>query len=145
MVSHHHEGFWLDVSTLRNFFDINLQLASRAAPLSIEEIHKGIVSRGASSAAPPCALFALHKLSANNARRGVAFRGWGAGAADVQLSLAAHVPATLRVPMGNSSHPRGCALSPSPALPIYQTGTWPSPWSGHVIQRMFCLVGVMPV
>ena len=46
MVSHHHEGFWLDVSTLRNFYDVNLQLASREAPLSVEEIHKGIVSRG---------------------------------------------------------------------------------------------------
>lgn len=47
MVSHHHEGFWLDVSTLRNFYDVNLQLASSEAPLSVEEIHKGIVSRGA--------------------------------------------------------------------------------------------------
>jgi ADP-glucose pyrophosphorylase len=46
VVSHHHEGFWLDVSTLRNFYDVNLQLASSEAPLSVEEIHKGIVSRG---------------------------------------------------------------------------------------------------
>jgi len=58
VVAHHHEGFWLDVSTLRNFFDINLPLAKRDAPLSIEEIHKGIVSRGA---APLCtALCAPH-------------------------------------------------------------------------------------
>lgn len=59
VVSHHHEGFWLDVSTLRNFFDVNLQLASSEAPLSVEEIHKGIVSRGtphkqASSASDAC-------------------------------------------------------------------------------------------
>jgi glucose-1-phosphate adenylyltransferase len=51
VVAHHHDGFWLDVSTLRNFFDINLSLAKRDAPLSIEEIHKGIVSRG--SFCPP--------------------------------------------------------------------------------------------
>jgi glucose-1-phosphate adenylyltransferase len=51
VVSHHHEGFWLDVSTLRNFYDVNLQLASSEAPLSVEEIHKGIVSRG--SFCPP--------------------------------------------------------------------------------------------
>lgn len=53
VVSHHHEGFWLDVSTLRNFYDVNLQLASSEAPLSVEEIHKGIVSRGAPSSHAP--------------------------------------------------------------------------------------------
>lgn len=46
VVAHHHDGFWMDVSTLRNFYQVNLQLASRDAPLSVEEIHKGIVSRG---------------------------------------------------------------------------------------------------
>ncbi len=46
VVAHHHDGFWLDVSTLRNFYDINLSLANANAPLSVEDIHKGIISRG---------------------------------------------------------------------------------------------------
>jgi len=51
VVAHHHEGFWLDVGTLRNFYDVNLSLARPGAPLSIEDIHKGIISRG--SFCPP--------------------------------------------------------------------------------------------
>ena len=46
MIAYHHEGFWQDVSTLRAFYDINLELAKPYPRLSVSAIHRGIVSRG---------------------------------------------------------------------------------------------------
>lgn len=54
VVAHHHEGFWLDVSSMRNFYNLNLSLAQPSAPLNVDEIHKGIISRG--SFCPPAIL-----------------------------------------------------------------------------------------
>ena len=45
--AYHHDGFWQDVSTLRAFYDINLELARPYPRLSVSAIHRGIVSRGA--------------------------------------------------------------------------------------------------
>ena len=73
MVAHHHEGYWLDVSSLRNFYDVNLSLAGPAAPLSIEEIHKGIVSRGA----PSCADLHLLCPKVSSSSRNIRLFGGG--------------------------------------------------------------------
>lgn len=54
VMAYHHEGFWLDVSSMRNFYNLNLALAQPSAPLDIDEIHKGIISRG--SFCPPAIL-----------------------------------------------------------------------------------------
>lgn len=46
VIAYHHEGFWKDITTLRAFYDINLELTKPNPPLSVSAIHRGIISRG---------------------------------------------------------------------------------------------------
>ena len=52
VIAYHHEGFWKDITTLRAFYDINLELTKPNPPLSVSAIHRGIISRGTHSAPP---------------------------------------------------------------------------------------------
>ena len=44
-----YDGFWMEIGSLKSFYDINLALAKPNAPLSVDAIHRGILSRGACS------------------------------------------------------------------------------------------------
>ena len=41
-----YDGFWMEIGSLKSFYDINLALAKPNAPLSVDAIHRGILSRG---------------------------------------------------------------------------------------------------
>ncbi len=53
VTSWRYDGFWAEIGSLKSFYDINLALAMPDAPLSVDAIHRGILSRGA---APPCVI-----------------------------------------------------------------------------------------
>ena len=46
MTSWQYDGFWAEIGSLKSFYDINLALAMPDAPLSVDAIHRGILSRG---------------------------------------------------------------------------------------------------
>ena len=48
-----YDGFWAEIGSLKSFYDINLALAMPDAPLSVDAIHRGILSRGAAPPAIP--------------------------------------------------------------------------------------------
>ena len=47
MITSMYDGFWMEIGSLKSFYDINLALAKPNAPLSVDAIHRGILSRGA--------------------------------------------------------------------------------------------------
>ncbi|CAK0781127.1 hypothetical protein CVIRNUC_005292 [Coccomyxa viridis] len=46
IVAHNHPGYWRDVNSLRDFYEVNLELAMPGAPISFYEVEEGIVSSG---------------------------------------------------------------------------------------------------
>ncbi|KAK9914771.1 hypothetical protein WJX75_000324 [Coccomyxa subellipsoidea] len=46
IVAHHHPGYWRDVNSLRDFYEVNLELALPGAPISFYEVEEGIISSG---------------------------------------------------------------------------------------------------
>ncbi|KAK9831226.1 hypothetical protein WJX74_008354 [Apatococcus lobatus] len=44
--AHHFGGYWREISTLRDFFEVNLELASPTSPVSLFDVDDAIVSRG---------------------------------------------------------------------------------------------------
>ncbi|BDA43485.1 Glucose-1-phosphate adenylyltransferase [Coccomyxa sp. Obi] len=46
IVAHYHPGYWRDVNSLRDFYEVNLELALPGAPISFYEVEEGIISSG---------------------------------------------------------------------------------------------------
>jgi glucose-1-phosphate adenylyltransferase len=46
VVAHHYDGYWRDINSLRDFYEVNLELAQPGAPISIYDVDEAIVSRG---------------------------------------------------------------------------------------------------
>ncbi|KAK9828450.1 hypothetical protein WJX72_000056 [[Myrmecia] bisecta] len=46
IVAHHFDGYWRDVQSLRDFYEVNLELAGPGAPISIYDVDEAVLSRG---------------------------------------------------------------------------------------------------
>ncbi|DBB12890.1 TPA: hypothetical protein ACH3X3_005650 [Trebouxia sp. C0006] len=46
VVAHHFDGYWRDISNLRDFFEVNLEMTSPSSPISVFDVEETIVSRG---------------------------------------------------------------------------------------------------
>lgn len=46
VIAHHFDGYWRDISNLRDFFEVNLEMTSPGSPITVFDVEESIVSRG---------------------------------------------------------------------------------------------------